>query len=383
MRTMPIDLSTLATLPFRSYLASYSALDHYFRITRSAPIHLLVENDLAGLARHFDHISFPGEAFCDASTRVDGVTLLFTCAEDRLPRGQEPFPVADFLFDIEGERFLDIGESYRQLRNRETEARVPMGDPVTAAMQGAILESRYEMTTGVTKALQGAEPAAGAAVGPGAESGSRISEAEQALLLTEILTGVAPARGLRILSDLGLLEAWFPELAAMSETDHSKEYHPEGNVWEHTLHTFEYQKNRDLVLGLALLLHDAGKPLSEGTREKPFLEHSHHGATVARRFLRRLGFPEDTIENVAWLIRYHMIPGALHRLPTRRTASLMRSPLFPALLELYRCDLSSTFRGPEGYYRACRVYKDFLKNERNPYRREDGKKELRSQAGYA
>jgi poly(A) polymerase len=375
MRTMPIELSTLATLPFRSYLASYSALDHYFRITRTAPVHLLVETDLAGLARHFDHLSFPGEAFCDASAQVDGATLLFTCADEGLPRGQAPFPVTEFLFDVEGERFLDIGESYRQLRSRETELRVPLGDPVTAAMQGAILESRYEMTTGVANALKDA--------GPGAASGARISEAEQALLLTEVLTGVAPARGLRILSDLGLVGEWFPELAAMSETDHSKEYHPEGNVWEHTLHTFEYQKDRDLVLGLALLLHDTGKPLSEGTREKPFLEHSHHGATVARRFLRRLGFPEDTIESVAWLIRYHMIPGALHRLPTRRTAALMRSPLFPALLELYRCDLSSTFRGPEGYYRACRVYKDFLKHERNPYRREDGKKELRSQAGYA
>lgn len=375
MRTMPIDLSALTALPFRSYLSSYSALDHYYRITRTAPVHLLVESDLAGLARHFDHLSFPGEGFCDASTRVDGATLLLTCVDDELPRGHTPFPVTEFLFDVEGERYLDIGDSYTELRSRVAEPRVPLGDPVTAAMQGAILESRYEMTTGVADALSDA--------GPGGPSGIRITEAEQALLLTEILTGIAPARGLRILSDLGLLGRWFPELAAMAETDHNKEYHPEGNVWEHTLHTFEYQKNRDLVLGLALLLHDAGKPLSEGTREKPFLEHSHHGATVARRFLRRLGFSEDTIESVAWLIRYHMIPGALHRLPTRRTAALMRSPLFPALLELYRCDLSSTFRGPEGYYRACRVYKDFLKYERNPYRREDGKKALRSQAGYA
>ncbi len=375
MRTMPIDLSTLTGLPFRSYLASYSALDHYYRIPRTAPVHLLVESDLADLARQFDHLSFPGESFCDASAPIDGATLLFTCAEDGLPRGQMPFPVAEFLYDVRKERFLDVGESYYQLRSRETEPRTPLGDPVVAAMQGAILEARYEMSTGVAETL-GAQ---GALSG----SGVRVSEAELALLLTEILTGVSPARGLRILSELGLVAEWFPELAAMSETDHSKEYHPEGNVWEHTLHTFEYQKNRDLVLGLALLLHDTGKPLSEGTREKPFLEHSHHGATVARRFLRRLGFSENTIESVAWLIRYHMIPGALHRLPTHRTAALMRSPLFPALLELYRCDLSSTFRGPEGYYRACRVYKDFLKHERNPYRREDGKKALRSQAGYA
>ena len=375
MRMMPIDLSTLVTLPFRSYLASYSALDHYFRISRSAPVHLLVESDLAGLARQFDALSFPGEGFCDAATRVDGTTLLFTCADDGLPKGQAPFPVTEFLFDVERERYIDIGETYRHLRSRATEPKLPVDEPVATVMQAAILESRYEMSTGVSSVLEKPHLRD--------QDIARVSQAEQALLLTEVLTGISPARGLRLLSDMGLVAAWFPELAAMAETDHSKEYHPEGNVWEHTLHTFEYQKNRDLVLGLALLLHDVGKPLSEGTREKPFLEHSHHGASAARRFLRRLDFPEDVIENVAWLVRYHMIPGALHRLPTRRTASLMRSPLFPDLLELYRCDLSSTFRGPDGYYRACRVYKDFMKHDRNPYRREDGKKALRHQAGYA
>jgi poly(A) polymerase len=52
----------------------------------------------------------------------------------------------------------------------------------------------------------------------------------------------------------------------------------------------------------------------------------------------------------------------------------MRSRLFPILLELYRCDLSSTFRGPDGYYRACRIYRSFLKNVSNPFRDAAGKK---------
>jgi poly(A) polymerase len=69
-----------------------------------------------------------------------------------------------------------------------------------------------------------------------------------------------------------------------------------------------------------------------------------------------------------------MLAGLIKTLPAYRTESVMASPLFPLLLEVYRCDLSSTFRGPDGYYEACKVYRAFLKHRKNPYRGADGKK---------
>jgi poly(A) polymerase len=72
-----------------------------------------------------------------------------------------------------------------------------------------------------------------------------------------------------------------------------------------------------------------------------------------------------------------MVPGAIAKLPVYRTEKVMSSPLFPELLELYRCDVSSTFRGPDGYYQACRTYRSFLKHSKNPFRSSDGKKRLR------
>jgi poly(A) polymerase len=69
-----------------------------------------------------------------------------------------------------------------------------------------------------------------------------------------------------------------------------------------------------------------------------------------------------------------MLPGALKTLPVYRVERTMESELFPALLEVYRCDLSSTFRGPGGYYEACKVYRAFLKHRKNPFRSSDGKK---------
>jgi poly(A) polymerase len=67
-----------------------------------------------------------------------------------------------------------------------------------------------------------------------------------------------------------------------------------------------------------------------------------------------------------------MMPAAIDRLPYYKKKEVIEDPLFPLLLELYRCDLSSSFHGLDGYYEACRYYKGFMKNKKNPYRQSDG-----------
>jgi poly(A) polymerase len=69
-----------------------------------------------------------------------------------------------------------------------------------------------------------------------------------------------------------------------------------------------------------------------------------------------------------------MLPAALKRLPVSKTAEIMASPLFPTLMELYRCDEASSFKGLDGYYENSAAYRAYLKNVRNPYRSGDGKK---------
>ncbi|MBU8913888.1 MAG: HD domain-containing protein, partial [Spirochaetales bacterium] len=157
----------------------------------------------------------------------------------------------------------------------------------------------------------------------------------------------------------------------------SKEHHPEGDVWSHSLEAFRYRRSRDMVLTLALLLHDSGKPHATPAAGRKFDGHAEIGATLATRFLRRLEFGESVVEGVRWLIHKHMFPGALHLLPTFRTERLMADPLFPVLLELFRCDLESAYRGPSSYYRACKIYRSYLKNSSNPYRTAEGKKLVR------
>jgi poly(A) polymerase len=69
-----------------------------------------------------------------------------------------------------------------------------------------------------------------------------------------------------------------------------------------------------------------------------------------------------------------MMPAALPRLPLQRTQETLESPLFPILLELYRCDEASSFKGLDNYYESAAAYQNYLRNVKNPYRSADGKK---------
>ena len=80
------------------------------------------------------------------------------------------------------------------------------------------------------------------------------------------------------------------------------------------------------------------------------------------------------VRDAAFLIRWHMLPAALPRIPISTVGDIVLDKRFTDLLELYRCDEFSSFKGPDGYYAACAAYKAFMKNSRNPYRDTNGRK---------
>ena len=204
---------------------------------------------------------------------------------------------------------------------------------------------------------------------------------EQRILLCSLITSPNPGLGLELLKTSGFISRFWPELAVLEQADHSKEFHPEGNAWNHTMETFRYRKSNscDLRLSLGLLLHDIGKPFAVSTGSHRYDGHAELGETQARRFLERLGFNSSITHDICFLVRNHMLPAAIPRLPLFRTAQIMTSPLFPLLMELYRCDESSSFKGLDNYYESSAAYQSFLKNRRNPYRSADGKKLNRNQ----
>lgn len=372
-RSLGVDGVTrfLQQIPNTTYLSHYSALDTYFRLRPSCPgPHFAVtEASLIDLARAYPDVRYPGTEWADASLTTEQGTIYLLCVDSVTSAPIHTLSVLNLLYDVRGEKFLDPRSIYPSLREKAVEV-LPGGDNASEQEGGwrlvadaAILLSRYGYTA--------AEPAVSASPRHG-----EMSPKAQRLLLELLLTGRRPDKGFRLLHEAGFVERHWPELARLDETVHSKAYHPEGNVWEHTLATFEHRKTQELVLSLGLLFHDCGKPLAGRSEGRMFDGHAEIGASIARGLLGRLGFEPSIIEEVYFLVRHHMLPPFISKLATRRIEPVMASPLFPALLELYRCDELATFRGPDGYYEACKTYRAYLRNVKNPYREADGKKVL-------
>ncbi len=355
----------LTAAGLRVWLSRTSALDHYLRLGYPGLTFLDVDGTLVDVARAFEHVQYPGLEGLDAHViDPEAGDVYIRCVESQERPVEEWLPPLSLRFDLERSTFEDPANMYRTIRRRAFSLQYSDTQSLEVVLAAALLAGRYGFTLEHSDALK---------LPPQPRS---LDEAEHRLLMTLILTGKQPEKGLAILKSSGFIERYWPLLAPMDDTDHSKEFHPEGNVWQHSLETFRYRKTNDLAVGLALLLHDCGKPFADSEGEHRFKDHADIGAEYARRFLRDLGFSHTLTDEVRWLIKYHMIPGAIETLPRFRTRDIMRSPRFPRLLEVYRCDLSSTFRGPDGYYRACKVYRSFLKHDANPFRDEEGKKLL-------
>ncbi len=357
-------MDIIKDLPPGAVLHSYSALDYYYTGELHNPLHIRFSGSLADIAREFEDVDFPGIEDCDAAAGFDEYTCLISCMDEGEPLRREPFTLQNFSYDPHRGCFLDPLNVYEDVKSR----RMRLFDESTLnegiVLAGAVLASRY--------APWDEEYYRDCSIRWGG-----ISIYEQRLLLEQILQGKYAHRGLRILMDTGFIDAFWPELASMGGIDHAKEHHPEGDVWQHTLETFRYRKTHDIALALGLLLHDAGKPEARRSNGNAFDRHAQIGSSMARRFLNRLGFSGELLSEVEFLVREHMLPAFIPKLPAYRTERTMSSPWFPKLLELYRCDLSSTFRGPDAYYDACKTYRRFLKYKKNPFRTAEGKKQLR------
>ena len=143
---------------------------------------------------------------------------------------------------------------------------------------------------------------------------------EWAKLLTK---GVEIGRGLEFLRATGWVK-YFPELERLIGCRQDPAWHPEGDVWEHTklcLDAFARRRvgdaAEDLVVGLAVVCHDFGKPATTATDPVTghirSLGHDEAGVEPTLSFLRRLTNEERILREVPPLVKCHMQPFALWR----------------------------------------------------------------------
>ena len=136
--------------------------------------------------------------------------------------------------------------------------------------------------------------------------------------LTKMLTEGAARRAMELLDETGLLTQVLPEVAAMQGVEQPPQYHPEGDVWTHTLLMLEgLPAGTSATLAWGILLHDVGKPptfrpVSETGDRIRFDGHVDVGVRLAETICQRLRFSNDDTESNSGA---HRQSHALYRCP--------------------------------------------------------------------
>jgi poly(A) polymerase len=162
--------------------------------------------------------------------------------------------------------------------------------------------------------------------------------------LVRMLTGPDPARALGLMRDTGLLGAVLPEVAEEIGVPQPPNFHPEGDVFEHTRRAVAALQAPSPVLAMATLLHDVGKPgtLEYAADRIRFSRHDEHGAAIAAAVMDRLRFSRRETERVAALVARHMVFKDLPQMREAKRRRLFADALFPDLLELHRADVAAS-----------------------------------------
>jgi poly(A) polymerase len=168
--------------------------------------------------------------------------------------------------------------------------------------------------------------------------------------LVRILTEGGARQGFELLDSTGLLEDLLPEVAAMKGVQQPPEYHPEGDVWVHTLLLLEQLERPTATLAMGALLHDVGKPPTFRVAERiRFDGHVEAGVRLAEGILDRLRFSRHEAEQVLALVANHMRFKDVLQMKESTLKRFLRLPAFEEHLELHRLDALSSNRRLDSY----------------------------------
>src|SRR5882757_4807488 len=147
------------------------------------------------------------------------------------------------------------------------------------------------------------EPATFSAIRKVAPQIHQVSRERVADELNKMLTEGRARQAFELLDATHLLPEVLPEISAMKGVAQPPQYHPEGDVWQHTLLLLEQLRNPTPTLALGALLHDVGKPPTFRVAERiRFDGHVEEGVRLAHAILTRLRFSREEMEQVEALV---------------------------------------------------------------------------------
>ena len=159
--------------------------------------------------------------------------------------------------------------------------------------------------------------------------------------LTRMLTEGRARRAFELLDETGLLAEVLPEIANMKGVEQPPQYHPEGDVWVHTLGLLaQLEAGCPATLAWGALLHDVGKPptFQRGPDRIRFNGHVEVGVAMAAEILRRFRFSNEDTRQILDLVENHMRFADAQHMKSSTLKRFFRLPRFEEHLALHRMD---------------------------------------------
>lgn len=308
-----------------------------------------------------DGVSFEVASFRHDGAYLDGrhpSAVRYGSLEEDIER--RDFTINGMVYDPLADRVIDLVGGEADLRRGLVRA---IGDP-----RARFTEDRLRMIRAIRFAARlnfTIDPPTLAAVRELAPSIAAISWERIGDEVTRILTEGGARRGFQLLDDSGLLAVIVPEIAAMKGVVQSPDYHPEGDVFVHTLLLLSHlPAGAGETLAYGCLLHDIAKPVcarQDGARIT-FYGHTDQGAAMAEEILKRLKRGRAAWERVAYLVRGHLRPVQAPQMRLSTLKRFLREEGIEELLELARIDALSS-NGDLSYYRFCQERREALPEE--------------------
>ena len=209
--------------------------------------------------------------------------------------------------------------------------------------------------------------------------------------LRKTLTGPNPDTSVKMLDDLNLLHEILPEVTAMKGVEQPENFHPEGDVYTHTLLTLtklaDGRKETDTreenhpasngldkknlygswELAMAVLLHDIGKPVTFEIADRiRFNNHDSIGAKMAGKICERLRMSNAEKERITWLVKMHLYLRHAQEMRVSKLKRLFAHEGYPELAELYKIDSLASTANLDDYNFCQKMFEELKIEEIKP-----------------
>ncbi|HBJ95530.1 MAG TPA: phosphohydrolase [Lentisphaeria bacterium] len=168
----------------------------------------------------------------------------------------------------------------------------------------------------------------------------------------KMLLGPHPGRAFELMRELGILRVILPEIDALHGVEQPPAFHPEGDVFAHTMIMLERMCHPTRELAWSVLLHDVGKPATFHIHEDGvihFYGHEAVGGRMAESILTRLRCSASLVRNVSAAVANHMKFASVDRMKRSTWLKMIAAPTFPTDMELNRVDCASCHGKMEGW----------------------------------